>query len=454
MTRTTQCLVLLAALAQPAAARAQGFIIPELGSRVNGMGAAIGRPDDLSAIYHNPAALALLPGTQIGLSFGATVLSTTIRLSQWNDVGGSSGKYITDPVDAGGYYPQQRPQIFAPVPFLGASTKLWTDKVTAAIGIYVPNAAGADFGQNAPSRYHIIDAYVFSAFFTLAVAYRPLPWLAIGVGASAVYVRVNRRSLLYPVVDGKDQSFLLGSKTEIELQGDDVRPAFTFGIQAWPHRTVSLGFMMLSRYDVALEGPLKLKPGDDSSPLLQNPGFTDNQQRTEIVAPWVFAFGANWDITRWLEVGAEFRYYLTSQVENQITTITEGKALKTLLPNGLITPKNYHDSFHTGGGVNVHPWRKIDLELMTGVHYETAAAPNNTVEVAAPSFDLFTYHIGARWRFHDRFRVALFYSHYWYFERTTTDSITSPPTNFTGGGGSNMVTIVLEARVARGIGVR
>jgi long-subunit fatty acid transport protein len=450
MTRTTQCLVVLAVLAQPAAVQAQGFIIPELGSRVNGMGAAIGRPDDLSAIYHNPAALALLPGTQVAASFGATVLSTDVRLAPWP----GSDKYLTEPVDSAGYYPREQPRVFAPVPFLGISTKLWTDKVTAALGIYVPNAAGADFGRNAPSRYHIIDAYVFSAFFTLAVAYRPWPWLAVGVGGSAVYVRVNRRSLLYPVIDGNDYSMLLGSRTEVDLQGDDVRPAFSLGVQAWPHPTLSVGFMMLSRYDIALKGPLQLKPGDDSSSLIQNPGFTENQQRTEIIAPWVFAFGANWDVTPWLEVGAEFRYYLNSQVESQITTITGGKVLKTLLPNGLITPKNLHDSFHTGGGFKVRPLRRVDLDLMTGMHYESSSSPNKTVEVSAPSFNLYAYHLGARWRFHERFRVGLFYAHYWYLERTTTDSIISPPTNFVGSGDAHMVTLVFEARIARGLGVR
>lgn len=63
--------ILLPALAQVMSLRtagAQGFIIPGLGSRKNGTGAAIGRPDDLSAIYHNPGALALLKGTRVGVS--------------------------------------------------------------------------------------------------------------------------------------------------------------------------------------------------------------------------------------------------------------------------------------------------------------------------------------------------------------------------------------------------
>jgi long-subunit fatty acid transport protein len=438
---------------------AQGFIIPELGARTNGMGAAVGRPDELSAIYHNPGALALLPGTQVGLSFGAVVLNTDIRLAPWQD----SNRFIKDPVDGAGYYPKLSPGIFAAIPFIGASTKLWSEKVTGAIGIYVPNAAGASFGADAPSRYHIIDALLFSAFFSAAVAYRPFPWLAIGVGGSAVYVQVTRRSMLFPVLvdpvtkKSTDLSGLLGGSTEMELQGKDVQPAFSLGIQVWPHKTVSLGFMALSRYDVSLEGPLTLKPGPDAQPAANNPNLTENQQRTDIVAPWIFGFGANWDITPWLEVGAEIRLYLNSLVKEQVTTILPGpnKILPTFLPNGFITPKNHHDSIHTGGGFLVRPFSKIDLDLMTGFHFDNTASPDNTVDVSAPSFNLWAFHLGARWRIHERFRASLFYAHYWYLERTTTDSITSPPTNFTGSGYTNMVTLVLEARVGRGgIGVR
>lgn len=441
-------LLVLAVLALPDRAAAQGFIIPELGSRVNGMGAAVGRPDDLSAIYHNPAALAALPGTQVMAGVGVALLNVDVRLRPW----AGSDAYISDAVDSEGFYPAQRPLVVAPMPFIGASTKLFSDKLAAAVGVYVPNAAGASFGEDQTSRYHVIDAHVFSAFFTGALAYQPWRWLAVGVGASAVYIDIHRRSLLYPTIDGRDLSGILGGNTELIIDGSDVKPAFSLGIQVWPHRTLSLGFMMLSRYDVALEGPLRLKPGADASSLVNT--FTDNEHRTEVVAPWIFGFGANWDVTPWLEVGYEFRLYMNSLVKEQVTKITNQGVLSTMLPDGIVTPKNNHDSFHTGGGVIVKPWvGKLDLDLMTGFHFDNAASPPETVEVSAPSFDLLAWHIGARWAIDDRYRVALFYAHYWYFERDITNSIISPPTNFRGSGFTNMFTVVLEGRFGAGIGV-
>ncbi len=459
LARTTVILLAIATtLASSESARAQGFIIPDLGSRLNGMGAAIGRPDDVTAIYHNPAALALLPGTQFGVSYGNTILNIDVSLKSWDQ-----GKtLISDPVDAQGYYAKQTPTVYAPLPFLGVSTKLGTEKVTGAIGIYVPNAAGASFGETSPSRYHIIDAFVFSAFFTAAVGWRPLPWLAVGLGASAVYVNVHRRQILYPFLKAADPSqkdqdltAMIGKSTELEFQGSDVRPAFSLGIQVWPHRTVSLGFMMLSRYDIALTGPLALKPGPDALPAFQSPAFTQNEQRTTVVSPWIFGWGVNWDITPWLELGAEFRFYLNSEVDKQVTSITNKGVLQDLIPNGIIAPKNYHNSIHTGGGFRVKPpIRKVELDLFTGMHYLNSPSPDNSFDVSTPNFDTFVYHVGARWQAHPRFRLGLFYGHYWYLDRQTTDSITYPPTNFSGRGSANIITLVLEGNLERGIGVR
>ena len=47
----------------PATLWAGGFTIIEVGSQKTGMMTGIGKPDDLSAVYHNPAGLADQHGT-------------------------------------------------------------------------------------------------------------------------------------------------------------------------------------------------------------------------------------------------------------------------------------------------------------------------------------------------------------------------------------------------------
>jgi hypothetical protein len=120
----------------------------------------------------------------------------------------------------------------------------------------------------------------------------------------------------------------------------------------------------------------------------------------------------------------------------------------------LVTPKNHHDSIHVGGGFRVHPpIRAADLDFFVGMHFDNSSSPDNTVEVSAPSFDLFALHLGARWQVNKRYRLALFYGHYWYLQRVVTDSITDPPTNFIGSASSDAAIVVLEASFGRGIGV-
>jgi len=450
-------LTLAAALLLPAArADAQGFIIPELGARKNGTGASIANPDDLSAIYHNPAALTELTGTRAGLSLGLAFLQTRVRMAPFE----GSDRYITDPVDSEGYYPLQDPSVFAPIPFLGASTNLFTEDLVVAFGVYVPNAAGASFGDDKPSRYHITDAKLFSSFFTLAVAYKPFDWLSVGVGASVVYVYVNRNSFLYPVIDGQDMSDTLGGKTRMELTGDDVVPAFNIGIQLRPHKTLDIGFMFLSRYDVKLEGPLAIEPGEGS--LLHtltstNPKLKESLEslthETEIAAPWIIGFGAAWDVAPFLELSFEFRYYINEHITEQTTTILKDEVVDPFFPDQLITRKDLRNSFHTGAGIVANPLIGFPLDLMMGFHYESTNTPNHTVEVSAPTFDLAAIHAGLRYTHNKKYALSLIYSHYWYFERETTNSVTFPPTNFQGSGYTNQLTVVFEGRFADGIGV-
>src|SRR5882724_11812897 len=65
--------------------RAGGFGIPEIGVRRTAMGSIVGRPDDASAIYHNPAGLVLAHGWALYASFGLSLLDTEFQLASWGD---------------------------------------------------------------------------------------------------------------------------------------------------------------------------------------------------------------------------------------------------------------------------------------------------------------------------------------------------------------------------------
>ena len=452
-------LVFAASLLSASRASAQGFNIVETGTRKNAMGAAVGRPDDASAVYHNPAGLTLQQGTHVFVSWTSVFLNTDIRLRPWK----GSKKYIKEvEPDGEGYYPSTSPSTFAAIPMLVVRTNLFSPKLVGALSIYVPNAAGATFGAENVTRYHLIDSYVIAGFATLSAAYQVTPWLSVGGGMSLVYVKLFAQRQFFPEImtPGSDTpldlGYYLGGESEMELNGEDVVPAFNLGVLVQPFKELTIGMTVMTPYTVALEGDVAIRFGEGA--MLKEMIKKDElngTQTTEAQAPWILFFGANLDLTDWLEVGGEFRYYFTSTVGDQVTRLEGIDILNSLGFNELVSPKNLRDYFQVSGGVMVKPtWWKlpVKLEFMAGVHYESSSAPRDTITVEQPSFSHYGIHLGARCQFLERFRVGLAYWHYEYLERNGRESLTIPPTNFQGSGNADAFTVVLEALLYRSKG--
>jgi long-subunit fatty acid transport protein len=430
--------LLLAVICGPGRARGGGYANPEVGERRTGMGAAIGRPDDLSAVYHNPAGLTLRPGLRLYVSAGVIAMGTNLRLRPWPE----SRRFIDAPVDAEGYYPSVSPRhSVAPIPLIVAASSLWTDRLVGAVSFFVPNAGGAFFEKDAVTRYHLKDSYLVAAVTAFSAAYALRPWLSVGAGFELVYVRLRGSRDLFPIMNGQDLSGFLGSASSLELNGSDLVPGWNAGVLVWPHRRLSVGVSVISRTDLELAGDVVGRTGPDAPGAFELKGA----QRTEMLLPWTFLFGANVDVTRYLEVGAELRWYLLRQFKNQHTDI-EGIEIITELDS----PKNFRDSWQLSGGLRVHSLVR-GWEWMAGAHYDRTPAPSSTVSLESPFFNHVGLFSGARYQLGARYRLGLTYLHYWYLERRVEDSITTPPSNFVGSGNNHIVTLTLEATLGRGL---
>jgi long-subunit fatty acid transport protein len=425
----------------PAPARAGGFAVPEIGTRKTAMGAMIGRPDDLSAVYHNPAGLVLSPGTNLYLNTGLSLIETRLRMRPWT----YSEEFIDTQPDAEGFYPEITPsRAFAVIPMITASTNLWTERLALALSLYVPNAAGAAFPKDEISRYHLVDSYVVAGYATLALAYRVLPWLSVGAGLNLIYMRLHAMRYFFPVLDGQRYDWMFGKSSELRIDGSDFTAGGSLGLLFQPLPALSLGLVLISRSNIALQGPISLKLGPDSP----GAGNTlEGTQSTSLVIPWTVQCGANYDIGRFVEVGAELRYYFYRAFKEQRTEIEGIDLIKEL-----VTPKNYHDSWQISGGVKLALPPLPALELMLGMHYDSTPAPDNTVSAETPTFNHVGLHSGARYRL-GRYRLSLTYARYFYIERETSESLTNPPSNFRASGGNNIITLVFEVHFAPAIGV-
>ena len=434
-------------------AYAGGFAIPDAGGRKTGMEAVVGRPDELSAVFHNPAGLALQPGTRLYLASGLAFIRTNIRIRPWGCDATSceSSRFITHPVDGAGFYPEAEPtRSFGAIPFFVASTSFFSDRLVAALSLYVPDAIGAGFAADGPQRYHLIDSLLVAGFSSFSLAYRINRYVQVGAGVSVLYVHVDGSRKFYPMVDNAttgqrdDFSGLIGDNAELQIDGSDVVPGWNFGLLVWPHRTLSIGLAVIGRADATLQGDVKVV-GDPDKGLFKGKTLSGTH-RTDLVIPWSFAAGVNWDINRWVEVGTEFRYWVYSDLQEQRIKVDGLQVVKEIL-----SPKDYSDSWQISGGVKVRLPMLPALELMAGAHYDTSPAPNRTLSLEQPMLDNAGFHLGLRYQL-GRFRLGLTYGRYFYLKRSIDDSVTAPPTNADAVGNGDVVTFSFETHLARGVG--
>jgi long-subunit fatty acid transport protein len=414
-------------------ARAGGFGIPEIGVRRTAMGAVIGRPDELSALYHNPAGLVLADEWRLYMSAGVSLLATEFELQPWE----RSDEFLGTMPEANGYYSPVKPsRAMGVVPMLAAGGHVW-NKLYAGAALYVGNATGAAFDEDAVTHYHLIDGYIVAPQLSVTAAYKLRDDLALAASVGVINMRVHGKRYVFPIIDGNDISNLAGTKPELVLDGEAWAP--TWGVSAYgkPHPRVTWGVAIIGKVNATLEGPITITYSDDA----MTPGDTlVGRQTTSQLLPWTFQGGANVDVTPNLELGSELRYYLYRQYERQHTDV-----VGIFLVRELNTEKNYSDSWELAGGLRVHDLAAAPgLDVMAGFNWDKSPAPPKTVTLDQPSFTHWGLHAGGRYSV-GRYRIGASYVFYKYLIPTITDSITLPPSNVRGHGTNNIMTLSVEA---------
>ncbi len=428
--------VLAVVLAVGSTAHAGGFGIPEIGVRRTAMGSIVGRPDDPSAIYHNPAGLVLQRGWNVYVSMGLSLLDTEFRLAPWDQ----SDRFLNTTAADDGYYAPVKPsRAMGVIPMIAVTGTVIPDRLVLGAAVYVGNATGAAFGDDAVTRYHLIDGYIVAPQAVVSAAYRVHPTLTLGATVGVIHMRVHGKREVFPILNGMDVSAIVGTRAELELDGEAWAPTWIVAAFGQPHPRVTWGATITGRVDAKLEGPVQVTFSDDAG----TPGdMLIGRQSTTQLLPWAFMAGGNVDLTDQLEIGSELRYWLYRQYERQHTDITGIALLREL-----DTTKNYDDSWELSGGVRVHDLGAVPrLELMLGTQYDKSPAPPQTVTLDQPSFSHWGLHSGVRYQA-GRYRLGASYVHYWYDIPTITDSITGPPSNIRGTGTNNIFTVSIEAKL-------
>ena len=470
-------------------ADAGGFHITIVGVRRTGMMANIANPDDVTALFHNPAGLADLPGSQLHLSSGVTMLNNATTLQQLDPArfpevnpkgcGQAGAAACPFPVDSEGYYTQNfEPEKYTGViPYLGYSQNLGfiSDRLrglTVSAAAYAPNAYGASLPQGAPTAYFIMDGLFLVAAATVGAGWRINDIVSVGANLSYNYLRLgfSQKFSTADVLTDPGQppdgvalaaQGLIGD-LGMDFSGTDHGFGWGLGVLITPRPWLVFGLTYSGQTAARFEGALELtgvgsttRPNvktfsaEELKPLVN--GFNTKlptDLTVEMPIPPAFGLGASLRPSEMIEVALDFRLWLYSVFERQamIPAYDPGeKGTEPMTEQSLSKDKNYSQSWELAAGVLVRPLggHKL-LELMAGVAFDKSPVPDETFSIDNPSMNQLIFSLGVRTLLFERWRVGVAYMLINYLERDIRTSQSSPPVNVRISGTSHIPTFEVE----------
>lgn len=444
---------IIAMVILPEFALAGGFSNPDFGGRRMGMFSVVARPDDVTAVFHNPAGLTLNDGTQFYHAQSWFIMN--LRMKMYDSEG------TLQPLD----HDIKPDWSVGAIPFIGMASDLGTKDFRVGFGIYAPNAYGASMPDDEASRYHATQALFLASRATFSVAYKFSEVLRVGASISLIHVyltaaRMMNNNMPYgdagvPTHKGWDERFKDPSETwrddlYLTLHGQDWTWAMDIGILVHVLPNLRLGAAFSGGSAINLEGSAKLyrfknleETGkfsgykyDDAH--LEEVGSTTHS--TVMTIPFSIRAGLNWEPVKNWEIGLDFLWWHYQVLQEQESIFSE----KIMGLSGFQDPKNYDDSWAWSIGTlyRVLP----ELELMCGFQMDFTPIPQTTYTIDNPSTNQHGISLGLRWTITDRWRVSLGYVHNWFQFINVQESVSQPPTNASGHGRNNEVAFDFSYR--------
>lgn len=407
------CLLGAMTMLYAAPSRAGGFSNPDFGIRRIGMFAVVARPDDVTAIFHNPAGLTLNDGTLLYHAQSWFFVDLAFRF--YDSTGQLTPDYEIGPDWNVGF-----------IPFIGMASDLGTEDLRIGFGVYAPNAYGAAMPEDEPTRYHAVDVLFLASRATASVAYRVGDKLSVGASFNLIYVYLTAsRYLNHLVVADPDQRFadpetLKPFDMKLEMEGQDWTWAADFGVLLRPVDALRIGVAFAGSSRVGLEGDASLTHADGT--------VEKSSQYTQTIIPFTLRAGINWEIASDFELGFDVRYWHYQVLQEQRTSLDPALGGQEEFTD----PKNYGNSWNWCMGMlyRITP----ELELMMGYQHDYTPIPDETFSLENPSRTQYGISLGARWQISEDVKLGLAAVRNWFQQVDVQTSVTNPPSNAKGHG--------------------
>ena len=377
-------------LAQANPGSGAGFLIYEHGAAAMAMaGAFISVANNPSAIWHNPAGIAFLKGTQV--SVGTTLISSTgkMTLTQWP---------YAQPQKTW----DQDTQIFYPSNFY--ITQSVGQKITLGFGFCSPYGLGASWPKENQLRYLGYKDDMKTFFFNPTIGVKLTDNLSVGAGVSYVY-----SSVLFKLIEYEDLGPYGTYDLQAELEGNGHSWSFNAGL-LYRAEKFSFGLNWRSGFDLDFKGDLTLDTSPIPSPL--RPLFpTTAGGNTTFKFPDILGVGVSATPTEKLLLSLDVHYILWSRFDQYTVTFDDPR----LAP--LVTPENWKDSFifRLGGQYTISP----KFCLRAGILYDQTPQPVESMDPLLPDADRVAFTGGFGWTLAKNVVLDLTFHHEIFGDRTS-----------------------------------
>jgi len=357
-----------------------GFLIYEHGAAAMAMGGAfIAVANNPTAIFHNPAGIAWLDGTQI--SFGSTLIipKASLSLANWPDPAYQSIDAVS--------------QVFYPPTFY--ITQKVSDKIVAGFGFFTPYGLGTEWSdpENFPLRYIATKDDMKSFIFNPTLAFKLSDNLSIAAGVSYIYSTLKFELVEHSGIDlGAFNPLLTGVTAEVYVPVSLEANGSGWGLNAgvlYKGESFSLGVNWRGGFDIKYDGDLALST-TDAQVSIPSPYNLLGLEPTIIAElptsgtasipsfkyPHIFGVGAAFDVSEKLTFTADVHYILWSSYDEFTVEVEIANFSDKLVE------ENWKDSFVLRGGLEYRVNESFALRL--GALYDQTPQPVETMDPILP----------------------------------------------------------------------